>query len=436
MSYDAHRNLLVVFFLLCGLLLGQAQVNQATTTDEDQLRAQIDEWMSPYRHEKRTELTALFQAEERTPATIKQHPVYKHMQLFYEAHQTTYHQLRLESLKHYPPAPATLPGYEPVDMAYIEQDFAGEEIGLYDVINFVQDFSNIRTLDAGDTHTAIGVLSGFALRYLTDERGISRTDLATRMASGTLLFADELSATEWQLTYVNRLYVVRFQWDIHTNKITGLELLTHTGEPQAARWIQDVQVNSHTPRQRLLREIQAFRWSLYDQSETALQAGGKEQLTRDFIRAHRNEYTAVRKSALAQLPQPDKAWQVAYQQETTGLLGDLLYTLGVEDDRSPLLPAISFAEIGYEEVFTQFQLQGAQRGDTPYASEQFLFSWLVGKDVYAREIRENVWEIIAFIDEYALQYTWNIATDELPEIACWRKKIRLSIHPKTRHLPG
>ncbi|WP_257657854.1 hypothetical protein [Parapedobacter lycopersici] len=416
------RGLLIALFLLGRLLPGLAQVKQAAMTEDDQLRAQIDEWMLPYRHEKRAELTAFSRAEQHTPATIKQHPVYKRMQQFYEAHQTTYHKLRLESLRRYPPAPAELPGYEPVDMAYIERDFKGEAIGLYDVIDVVQDFSNIRTLDASDTQTALGVLSGFAFRYLTEERGMSRTDMAVRMASGSMLFADQLAATEWKLTYLNRLYAIRFHWDIHTNGITGLELLVHTGAPQAAGWIQDVQVDGYTPRLKLLHEIQAFRWSLYDQSVTTPSSGGAEQLTWDFIRAHRAEYTEMRKSALARLPRPDEAWQAAYRQEAAGLLGDLLYGLGIVGSEQLLPAAVSFAEIGYEEVFTQFQLQIAQREDTPNAGEHFLFSWLVGKEVYAREIRENVWEIIAFVDEYALQYTWNIATDELTEITCWQKK--------------
>jgi hypothetical protein len=403
--------LFVLVLIIPYLQACNAQTQEEEITAEDQLRADIQEWMTPYRNQYRREWAEEIGLSKESATSTRQHPLFKRMTEFYETNQSRYRQTRLESLHRYQSAPTELPGYESLDISGMEYDF-----------DLIQDLSNVRTFDAGDTRAVLSMITGDVIDYIREKGEMTSQETAVKMAAGNVLFADQLGDEDnWKLTYVNRLYAVQFDWNILTNRLSNMKVMVYKGEEQKPGWLKEEHFKGNTTRLKLLSSIQAFRWSRYDQYQLLKHYSDDLEDLEGFITKHRDEYVQVRKAALCQLPEANDSWRESYQHDEE-LQNELLAQLGMFDEEQ--LPThLSLWEIGYEEVLSMFRLCLQRREEKPSENVQvdFMLSWLVGDNVHAREVRENVWDIVGFIDDYALYYRWNIATDEVEEISCWQK---------------
>ena len=410
--------------LLVLLLFSQSAswAQQPDAAERDAFRAEIDQWLAPHRTEKREVFGQWFAEIQQAPQRGFDHPFYQHLKQFVDEHQDTYTRLRLASLRSYPAAPPQLPGYTPIDIA----ELLGDKDSLEYMLYYIQEISSIRTLDAGDTRSSISALSSSLFVYLNKELGMSLVDIADGYASGNLLFADEIDDRHWKITLVNRLHAIRYRWNIHTNRIDGPEVLIYTdSDRQEAGWLAGYTLVAETPRLRLLNKIWAFRWERYDLQAGRYALGGVwDTNTQEFINSHRAAYTAVREESLSKFVEPPANWLEGYVPENTGFVDELKYSIGVVhgEETDKLLPQVALVELSpYGELFNLFVFHSARhQGDA--ASNDTLIGWIAGYDIYARNLGENEWEVTGFSGSYALQYRWNIATDEIDGFTCWRKE--------------
>ena len=396
---------------------------QPDVAERNAFRAEIDQWLLPYRTEKREAFDQWFAQMKHAPQKGFEHPLYLHMKKFVDEHQERYTHLRLASLRCYPAAPTQLPGYTPIDISELFNDKDSLEYMLY----YIQEISSIRTLDAGDTRSGVSALTSLIFAYLNKERGMSLVEIADGYASGNLLFADELDDRHWKITLVNRLHVIRYRWDIHTNQIDALEVLIYTNnDRQEAGWLAGYSLLAETSHLQLLSKIRSFQWERYDLPVGRYALGGAwDANIQDFIDSHRDAYMLVREENLRKFAEPPANWQEGYVEESTEFIDELKYSVGslvYGEGLDKLPPKVALVELSpYGELFNLFVFYCARQQGDDFGNEP-LIGWIAGYNIYARYLGGDVWEVLGFSGRYALQYRWNIATDDIVGFTCWRKE--------------
>jgi hypothetical protein len=398
---------------------------------EHKLRVEMDYWMAPYRNDLIADFDYwLIYVQNHIYDGVLVHPFYKHMQTFFKKHEKEYLQLRQTDLTRYPAAPKELPGYiHAVDFhSYIAEDDKDEETTTYDMLCMIQDISNFRTLGVADTRSATGFIGGIVIDYLIYHKGMGSEQIANLYTFGDKLFADLIKDNLWEITLINRLYSLKYTWNMETNRVSLPVLWIYEGDKQPAEWLKDKHPKASTERQQLFQKVNMMRWAMYDRPEKGDSGEygvsdkvGIDSLQHLFLQNHRQEYIRLRSHALANLPSPDAKRLDGFKTIDTELKGDFLYALGLpESDLKPTLPIYTaIYEIDGSETVYNFYYMTMLKVKN-YA-EYTLSSWILGDEKYAKQIDKHIWEIQFFYRNYALRYHWNIASDELSEIEVRKK---------------
>jgi len=311
------RILLIYFFLITGTISCQGQTTELLT-EEQQLRKEMDEWMKPYRREKAADFEQWVKRVEKLEIYVLEYPVYKHMDSFYQKHQQQYLRLRKADLARYKPAPKLLPGYEPTPLfrsTYRDIDFETKEL-----FKLLQNVGNFRTLSLADTRFGAAALSGYIINYLIEQHGMSREEVSHKFAYGEIQFADLIQGNEWQITLINRMYALRFNWNIENSECTDPEVWVYTGGQQPSGWLNDVLPKANTGLQKFYRELNRFRWAVYDLADSTTVdytrwTGIIQGKLMEFYHSHRKEYSRLRNEELAKYPQIDEIYAKAFPNE-------------------------------------------------------------------------------------------------------------------------
>jgi len=402
-------------FLMGNLCSCQGQTTNSFT-EEQQLRKEMNEWMEPYRREQAVDFEQWIDWVENHVDDVWQHPVYKHMERFYQQHQPQYLRLRKTDLARYQPAPK-LPGYEQVlDFYALYED---KDFPLQAVLQLAQGVGNFRTLAIADTRFVIEILNGYTLEYLKTEKHLTLEQVVNKRMYGELFFADPIHADQWQITVVNRPYTLKFSWNIANNQVSQPELWVYTGKQQPSGWLNGQFPKSHTPVQQLDSAISTFRWSLYDEAENkgvnynSMGTVVPDKLTA-YYQAHRKDYIRLRKKELAKYPQPDATYASTFNQSVPELREDLLSVLEKESNSYKLSDIVAPYEM--DGAYTVHNLRYMLMLHLKNHAEYALTSWIAGEDIYSKQVANDVWEIQFFYYKYAVNFYWNIVTDEISDL--------------------
>lgn len=400
------------------MMIGTGSVHGQTSAlleEEQQLRKEMDEWMKPYRRERITDLEEWIGVMEKPEDSLWKHSVYQHMDSFYLRHKQQYHRLRKADLTRYQPAPALLPGYEQVPDFYITDD--QRDTPLKDELHRMQSFTNFRTLDLADSRLVSGVIFGYVLQFLKAEMNLTLQQVLNQRMYDDLYFADFLQGDHWQITVINRLYVLKFIWNIADNHISMPQLWVYKGKRQPPGWLHDQFPKSRTAIQELDRAVSAFRWSLYDEPDSEVLDFNRmvtavpDKLV-GYYQSHRQEYIRLRNEELAGYPPLDTAYANTFEHDNTELKEFFLSKLN-DGGVYRLSDFVVYGERGVSytlyNIFYTIILH-TERG-TAYA----LASWIAGDDIFTGRIREDLWKIQYFYNNFAISFHWNLATDEISD---------------------
>src|SRR5690606_21300117 len=114
----------------------------------------------------------------------------------------------------------------------------------------------------------------------------------------------------WQFTVVDRLYAMKFSWNITDNRVSKPELRVYTGKRQPPGRLSGQAPKSRTPLQQLDSTLSSFRWSLYDEASSeekdsiGIITEVVDKMTR-YYKAHRQDYIRLRNAELAKYPRPE-----------------------------------------------------------------------------------------------------------------------------------
>ena len=392
--------------------------------EEQQLRKEMNDWMKPYRREKSTDFGQWIKHVEKLEPSALEHPVYKYIDSFYQQHRQQYLRLRKADLARYKPAPKLLPGYEYVPVfrsTYGNIDFETKQL-----FNILQRVGNFRTLSLADSRFGATALSGVVINYLMKQQGMSDEEVSHKFTCGEVPFADLIQGNEWQITFINRLYALKFNWDIENNQYSDPQLWVYTGGKQPAGWLNDTFPKANTAVQKLYRRLNTFRWSLYDQTDsTNVDYSRQARITRrkltEFYPGHRKAYIKLRNEELAQYPPIDEIYAKAFPNESPELKEEFL-TLFEKKDNHYFIPGFKALN----------EIDGAQIRYSFYYwcmthSENFdaynIAAWVGGPDVHTKKLAKDTWEIQTFYQHYTLNFHWNVATDEISALTIRMSKI-------------
>ena len=412
---------LVVFSLWLGSVtacLGQP----AAEAEEQQLSAALDRWMAPYRDEKKAEFDDWVAAGENNPKAALAHPVTRHMQAFVEENKERYLRLRLTGLEALPPIPETFRGYEVLDLRVLDDYFQKDEVSVREVIDVTSTLTAARTLGPGGTLASVNLLHIAVSDYLTQEKGMRLQEYVQLYGLGWLYFADLIKDTQWKVALVNRAFVIEYSWDYATNGIDLLKVLVYTGGKQQPGWLAGRLPKALTPQQKLLNKVDEFKWTLYDHVYPDFDFREVEDRQRQFLAENREAYTALRNATLGRYPSIRPERWAEFMQEDLGLTEKMRSNLGLFDSYGEhILPeSISINELKYSQILTTATyVLGSENSGNGLVAD-----WLLGKEVYARELDENLWEIQLFVGDVAFGYQWNTATDELNALTVRRKEMQ------------
>jgi len=409
--------LLICFFLIAGVSSCQAQTTELLT-EEQQLRKEMDEWMRPYYREEKPAFDIWVTQMEDFELSVLRHPVYKRMDRFYQKHHEQYLHLRKADLARYKPAPKLLPGYEWIsdfDSAYNDAD-----LGMKQEFEVLQTVANFRVLRVTDTWFGTTALGRFIINYLVTQQGMKHEEVIRQFTYGVLPFANLIEGNEWQITFINRMYALRFNWNIENNKCADLKLWVYTGGQQPAGWLNNSFPMVNTDAQRLEGELNRFRWTLYDDlpdgaiADNTQWTESMQRKLMEFYDSHRKEYSRIRNEELAQYPQIDEVYAKVFRKNVPALKEDFLTMLDKKDNHFQ----ISLSDVPYEIdgariLFHFYYLCMKYSGHVVYNN---MAPWVGGRDVHAKKMTKDVWEIQAFFGQYTLRFKWNVATDEISDI--------------------
>lgn len=404
-------------FLMGNLVLCMGQTS-ALLTAEQQFRKEMDEWMRTCHREEKNAFDIWITQMEDLELSVWKHPIYKHMESFYLKHQQQYLRLRKADLARYKPAPKLLSDYERIsdfDRAYNDTD-----LRMKQKFEVLQRVTNFRVLRVADTWFGTTALGGFIINYLITQHGMKHEEVPRQYAYGVLPFADLIEGNQWQITFINRMYALRFNWNIENNQCTDPELWVYTGGQQPAGWLNNSFPKTYTPFQRLERELNRFRWKLYDDqpdsttTDNAQRTVSMQRKLMDFYASHREAYIRLRNEELSQYPQIDEVYAKAFREDAPALKEDFLTMLYQNDNLFQLSPSDAPYEIdGERTLFHFYYLCMKHSGHVIYYNSA---PWIAGRDVHAKKLAEDVWDIQAFYQFYTIRYKWNVATDELSDI--------------------
>ena len=408
------RILIIYFSLIAGISSCQGQTTELLT-EEQQLRKEMDEWMRPYHREEKTAFDIWVTQMEDFELSALKHPIYKLMDSFYRKHQEQYLRLRKADLARYKPAPKLLPGYECIPS--FQSTYNDPDSKMKQEFETLQKVTNFRTLTVADTRISTSVLTGFILHHLVIQQGMKEIPL--KFAYGEIPFADLIQGNQWQITFINRMYALRFNWDIENNQCTDPEVWVYTGGQQPVGWLNHSFPKANALVQRLERELNTFRWTLYDQADST--NVGYTRRIEDalsklmaFYQSHRQAYMKLRNGELAQYSQIDEVYAKAFQEDVPGLKDDFLAMLDKKENLYQLSQSDAPYEIdGARMLFHFYYLCMKHSG---HVNHYNMAPWIGGRDVHTKKLAEDVWEIQAFFGQYTLRFKWNVATDEISDI--------------------
>src|SRR5690606_22574887 len=326
------RTFLIYFFLIAGISSCQGQTIGLLTV-EQQLRKKMNDWMRPYRREKAADFEQWIDWVENHVDDVWKHSVYKHMDAFFQQHREQYMLLRKADLARYPSAPDTLPSYERVPDFYTP--YEDKYFPLEDVLQLAQGVGNFRTLGVSDTRFVAEIMNGYAMEYLKTEKQLTHEQVINQRMYGELFFGNPIQEDLWQITVVNRLYTLKFVWNIANNRVSKPELWVYTGKRQPSGWLNGQFPKGHTPLQQLDSTLSSFRWSLYDEASSEEEdSNGMITEISDklmvYYQANRKDYIRLRNEELAKYPPPDTAYARTFEYINTDLKQDLLTVLEKE----------------------------------------------------------------------------------------------------------
>ena len=410
------RILLIYFSLIAGISSCQGQTT-GQLTEEQLLRKEMNEWMQPYRREMAVDFEQWIDWVENHIDGVWRHPVYKHMDAFFQQHRQEYLRLRKADLARYSSAPDTLPGYELVPDFYVP--YQDRSFPLEEVLRLAQGVGNFRTLGIADTRFVTEILNGYAMEYLKAEKHHSQEQVINQRMYGELFFVDPIQENLWQITVIDRLYALKFSWNITDNLVSKPELWVYTGERQPPGWLSGQAPKSNTPLQQLDSTLSSFRWSLYDEASSDEKDSNGiitevvDKMTR-YYQAHRQDYIRLRNVELAKYPRPDASYAKAFTFDVPELKEDLLSVLEKEGDRYRIsdMAAPYETEGGYTIHNFRYMLMLHLKNRAEYN----LTAWIAGIDTYSKRVATDIWEIQFFYHKYAVSFHWNIATDEISDL--------------------
>lgn len=407
----------LVFFLIIGSITSCQGQTTSQLTEEQQLRKEIDEWMKPYRREQTADFGQWIKHVEKLEPSALEHPVYKHMDSFYQQHRQQYLRLRKADLARYKPAPELLPGYEYIPVfrsTYGNIEFETKQ--RFDILqNILQRVGNFRALSLADTHLGTVALRGYIIKYLIEQQGMSHEEVSHKFAFGEMTFADLIQGNKWRITFINRMYALKFDWNIENNQCDNLNTWVYTGGQQPAGWLDNTLPKANTTLQQLYYGLNAFRWALYDQADDAnvgyIRQSGKLM---EFYRSHRTDYNRLRNEELAKYPQIDEEYGNAFQRDVPQLRDDFLTMLEKKDNHYQISGFGAPYEINGTQILFNFYYKCMiYSGNFDKYNIAF---WVGGQDVHTKKQGKDAWEIQAFYQQYMLRFQWNVATDEISNI--------------------
>src|SRR5690606_18232754 len=207
-----------------------------------------------------------------------------------------YLRLRKADLARYPSAPDTLPGYVLVPDFYVP--YQDRSFPLEEVLRLAQGVGNFRTLGITDTRFVTEILNGYAMEYLKAEKHLTQEQVINQRMYGELIFVDLIQENLSQITVIDRLYALKFSWNIKDNLVSKPELWVYTGERQPPGWLNGWAPKSHTTLQQLDSTLSSCRWSLYDEAgndekdSNGIMTEVVDKMTRYYL-AHRQEYIQI-----------------------------------------------------------------------------------------------------------------------------------------------
>lgn len=409
---------LVAFLLWAGSATA-GQKRPSAEAEEQQLSAELDRWMAPYRDEKKAEFDDWLAAGEKNPKAALAHSVTRHMQAFVDKNKERYLSLRLTGLEALPRIPETFPGYEMLDLKVLDDYFQKDGVSVGEMIDLTSALTAARTFGPGGTLASVNLIHIAVSDYLTQEKGMRLQEYVQLYGLGWLYFADLIEDTQWKVALVNRAFVMEYSWDYATNGIELLKVLVYTGGKQQPGWLAGRLPKASTPQQELLNKVDEFKWTLYDHTYPDFAFREVENRQRQFLTDNREAYTALRNATLGRYPSVRPERWAEFMQEDPGLTEKMQSNLGLFDPYGEhILPeSISINELKYSQILTAatYVLGAANPGNGLVAD------WLLGKEVYSRELDENLWEIQLFVGDIAFGYQWNTATDELNQLTVRRK---------------
>ncbi len=410
----------LIAFLLWAGSAAACQKPLSAEAEEQQLSAELDRWMAPYRDEKKAEFVDWMAAGEDNPEAALAHPVTRHMQAFIEKNKDRYLRLRLAGLETLPPAPEAFPGYEVLDLQVLDEYFQQDSVSVREIIDLTSVLTAARTFGPGGTLSSVNLIHIAVSDYLTQEKGMRWQDYVQLYGLGWLCFADRIKDTQWSVVIVNRAFVMKYSWDYATNGIELLQVLVYTGGKQQPGWLAGRLPKASTPQQELLNKIDEFKWMLYDDFYPDFDDREIEERQRQFLAENRGAYTALRNAVLGRYPPIQRERWAEFSHEDPGLTEKMRSNLGLFDSfGDQILPeSISINELKYSQVLTT----AAYVMTSDNLGYNWAADWLLGREVYARRLDGNLWEVQLFMGDVACGYQWNTATDELHELTVRRKE--------------
>jgi len=410
------RILFIYFSLIACISSCQGQTT-VLLTEEQQLQKKMNEWMLPYRREKAADFEQWIDWVENHVDDVWKHSVYKEMDAFFQQHRKQYLSLRKTDLARYPCAPDTLPGYERVPDFYVPYEDRG--FPLEEVLRLAQRIGNFRTLGVADTRFVAEILNGYAMEYLITEKQFTTEQVINLRMYGDLFFVDSIQEDQWQITVVNRLYALKFGWNITDNRVSKPGLWIYTGKRQPPDWLIGQLPKSRTPLQQLDSTLNSFRWSLYNERSNeendsiGIITEVAERMTR-YYQAHRQDYIQLRNDELAKYPHPDMSYAKNFKYDAPELKEDLLSVL--EKDGGSYKISNMVAPYETEGSYTIHNFRYMLMLHLKNHAEYNLTSWIGGLDTYSNRIAKDIWEIQFFYHNYTVSFRWNIVTDEISDL--------------------
>lgn len=410
--------------LLCMALFVQFAFGQSTpllTMDEAHtFEMRINAWMAPYRDEKAGEFDEwLSMTMERDATPAGQHPIASRIQRFVAEHSEEYIRLREVDLRRYPALGYYLSNYELASdfQDNMKKELQGELGPIDDELNRLQDIANHRALDVSSLKFITSLVKSYVFDHLSEIRGITIADYSLNNMLGERIFIDDVQDDQYRITFLNRLYALQYDWDIRTNRISIPNLYLYAGEEETKGWLADAGPIANNTRQLIETELESLVWTMYDDMEQGVD--WKDVMDKldfyleNFYRDNQPLYKDTRQALLARHPPARLEKWAEYEhgaREAEEVVLANLLPIGNDGRYSlPLHDAI----FDLDGARTALTIETATLWGTSQTYPSEVKQWLLGSEIYTREIEEDRWEIHYFFNNFASKYTWNIATDEI-----------------------